>query len=95
MKAWYAADRARYYRDHEKRRKASDEYQAANPEVVAAAKLRWQERNQEKRKAHHALNNAIRDGKITKGPCEVCGSEYRIHGHHVLHNHGELHRKVV
>ncbi len=28
------------------------------------------------------LNNAVRDGRITKNPCQVCGSTTRIHGHH-------------
>ncbi len=48
---------------------------------VASAKA-WAERNKEKRKAHSALNNAVRDGKITKGPCSVCGTTIRVHGHH-------------
>ena len=28
------------------------------------------------------LNNAVRDGRIVKLPCEVCGSRIRVHGHH-------------
>ena len=34
------------------------------------------------RSANCILNNAIKSGKITKEPCSVCGSTYRIHGHH-------------
>jgi hypothetical protein len=37
--------------------------------------------NPEKRKAHNAVNNALRDGKLQKGTCEVCGSE-KVHAHH-------------
>ena len=28
------------------------------------------------------VGNAIRDGKLTKGACEVCGSVERVHAHH-------------
>jgi len=28
------------------------------------------------------FKSALRAGKITKEPCSVCGSTYRIHGHH-------------
>lgn len=41
----------------------------------------WQARNPEKRKAHGIVNNAIRDGKLLKGVCEVCGSE-KVDAHH-------------
>ncbi len=40
------------------------------------------EQNPEKYKARTALNNAVRDGKIKKKPCNKCGSEERIQGHH-------------
>lgn len=33
-------------------------------------------------KARSAVNNAIKAGKLVRGPCEVCGSTKRIHGHH-------------
>jgi hypothetical protein len=42
----------------------------------------WRIKNPLKYHAHSILSNAIRDGKIIKQPCEVCGSTYRIHGHH-------------
>ena len=43
------------------------EYRKANPEKYAA---------------HTSVNNAIRDGKLFKGSCEVCGSDEGIHAHH-------------
>jgi hypothetical protein len=32
-------------------------------------------------KARYAVDNAIRDGRLTKQPCEVCGS-LKVEGHH-------------
>src|SRR5574343_1986618 len=46
------------------------------------AKRNYIHRNPIKQEAHTILTNSIRSGKVIKGPCEVCGSTYRIHGHH-------------
>jgi hypothetical protein len=35
-----------------------------------------------KYRAHTLLNNHLRDGNISKKPCEVCGSSIGAHGHH-------------
>lgn len=41
------------------------------------------ERNPEKRSAHIAVGNAVRDGKLIKPKCcPKCGRETRIIGHH-------------
>lgn len=40
------------------------------------------QRNPNKTRAQNMVNNAVRDGRLHKGPCEICGSVYRIHGHH-------------
>lgn len=99
-------DRERYYRDRKKRRVAMDNYSREHPESVAQTKRQWIERNPEKRKAHVALGNAVRDGRVVKGACEVCGSTQRVHGHHDDYDkplevrwlcpshHGELRRGV-
>lgn len=47
----------------------------------ARAKKAWQSRNVVKRKAHVIAGNAIRDGRLEKQPCEVCG-EAQVHAHH-------------
>jgi hypothetical protein len=41
----------------------------------------WARRNPEKIKAVRRLNNAVRDGKIFKQPCEVCGCS-KVQAHH-------------
>jgi hypothetical protein len=43
---------------------------------------RWNIKNPLGYKAHCAVNNAVRDGRLKKTPCVVCGSNKRVHGHH-------------
>ncbi len=31
--------------------------------------------------ANHAVQNAVRTGRLSKGPCEICGNP-KAHGHH-------------
>jgi len=50
-------------------------------ENVARVTKRWRVENPEKHKAHVAVRNAIRSGKIVRMPCEICG-ESRSHAHH-------------
>lgn len=42
----------------------------------------YREKFPNKYRAKTMVNNAVRDGKLVKKPCEVCGSEKRIHAHH-------------
>lgn len=42
----------------------------------------WTQKNPEKRKAHNILNTALHAGKITRQPCQVCGSTQRVEAHH-------------
>jgi len=82
--------RADYYRQYEKGRADKPERVAARKaytktpegrEASNRAKRAFLSRNPEKRAAHMAVSNAIRDGKLTKQPCEVCGNE-RAQAHH-------------
>ena len=55
---------------------------AATPEGRASgnkAKRAYLDRNPAKRAAHIATGNAIRDGKLTRQPCEVCGARAQAH----------------
>lgn len=40
------------------------------------------ERGSQKRAARVAVGNAIQSGKLTKCPCEVCGTTHLVHAHH-------------
>lgn len=44
-------------------------------ELLNEASKAWAVRNPLKRKAHIWVGNAIRDGRLFRGPCEICGSE--------------------
>lgn len=48
---------------------------------IAEHNVRYRLENPEKRKAHHAVNNAVRSGRVKKQTCETCGSQ-RTRAHH-------------
>ena len=74
VKTWIVANPEKHatYRDRWKRE---------NPEKTADRISRWQQANPEKHRAHVAVMNAIRHGKIVSQPCVVCGDK-KSEGHH-------------
>lgn len=64
------ADRAEYRRS------------GRGQQIMRKSKDDWALKNKHKRAAHFAVQLAIKNGLIKKQPCEVCGSDIRIHGHH-------------
>jgi len=58
------------YQNHPKRK-----------EAAAVNTKKYRKENPDKYKAHNALNNAIRDKKIQKQPCKICGDK-NVHAHH-------------
>ena len=83
--------KADYYREYDKNRFQNDpkvkerhrEYQKTDAGKAASkrASKKYVELNQIKRAVHIMTGNAIRDGRITKGPCEKCSSNI-VHAHH-------------
>lgn len=74
--------RLKYQRANaEQHAESSRRYRRNRPDQVYASAKRWQQANPEKRKAQTALNNAVRDGRVIKRPCEVCGNK-KADGHH-------------
>lgn len=64
---------------------AYDRMRDKRPERVAKKRAitdQWRRDHPEAYRAQTALNNALRDGKIEKLPCELCGSTENVHGHH-------------
>jgi hypothetical protein len=99
--------RRAYIRDWKRRNperagKSRRAWAVRNPNKVRAAVRRYKEQNPEKQRAHNAVNNAIRAGKLERQPCEVCGAN--AHAHHEDYakpldvrwlcpaHHGEVHR---
>lgn len=64
-------------REKDRLRGKSEKRIARNAENVK----RYRERNAKRYKANNKLNNALRDGKIQKLPCFICGVE-NTEGHH-------------
>lgn len=66
----------------------------------------WTKGRRLKKLANNAVNNAVRDGKLKKKPCEKCGTEKGVHAHHDDYSkplqvrwlcpthHGEEHRAI-
>lgn len=43
----------------------------------------YRRKNPQKYKAHNAVNNAVRDGRLLKSEvCEECGEDRHLYGHH-------------
>ncbi len=63
--------------------KASSNWKSNNPEKHAALARDYRQRHPEKITAQNRLNYAVRKGLVERKPCEVCGSEEKVHAHHV------------
>ena len=48
------------------------------PEYVKSLRIKYPNQY----KSQNMVSNAIRDGKLFKKPCEVCGSGNNVHAHH-------------
>ncbi|MGE0190258.1 MAG: hypothetical protein AB7Q04_13355 [Steroidobacteraceae bacterium] len=78
-------DRKRSDFPHRKKlRKIVAKRWATNPKLkkrMVELRKKWCVNNTIKRAAHHIVSNSIRDNKLVKKPCEVCGLK-KVHAHH-------------
>lgn len=77
--------RIRLHRLSHESARVYDRVRAKTPERRALAALnqkKYREKNEAAYKAQTALNNALRDGKISREPCSICGTDSHVHGHH-------------
>ncbi|QGY29798.1 hypothetical protein CUN67_13020 [Pantoea cypripedii] len=75
-----ATDWAR--KNREKKRASNNRYQAKNSANRSETTAKWRANHPQKKAAHQAVQTAVRNGKLTKKPCQECGSTHRIHAHH-------------
>lgn len=64
-------------REYERQRFMRPERKAQVAEIQQRRRARYPDKN----RARHAVSNAIRDGKLERGNCEVCGCE-NAQAHH-------------
>lgn len=69
-------------RNREVKRKNNNAYHSRISGERAQATAAWRSNHPEKKAAHQAIQTAVRNGTLTKQPCEVCGIVERIHAHH-------------
>jgi len=110
-------ENASYYHNYDRNRpnakernekfKKAEEIRRKDPlfrEKRNALSRQWSAKNTIKRAAHIICGNAIRDGRLTKMPCEVCG-ELIVDAHHddyekpmvvrwLCHLHHSEHHKI-
>lgn len=63
-----------YYRQYDRERDTPERQLRRGNERRSVEPLKY--------KARTAVGNALRDGRLFRQPCEVCGSEVDVHGHH-------------
>lgn len=77
---WAAKERERH-RLKQQRYRAEGRACVLKGAKKTATIRKYRRKHPEKYKAHIAVGNAIRAGKLTRKPCEVCGAK-KVHAHH-------------
>lgn len=80
------------HRDRQKLRRLTnpavqeyDRARAKRPDRKAMARkigVQWRRDHPEAYRAQTAVNNAVRDRRLKKEPCSICGTTEHVHGHH-------------
>ena len=73
--------RLKYQKTNGKEKHLEASRRHSNSAKGAAVKKKWRDENPEKYKAHGIVAYAIKQGRLVKQPCDVCGSK-DVHAHH-------------
>lgn len=76
------ADASRHRQENLERIRQYDRMRASQPHRMALSRrvqMEWKAAHPERRAAQIALGNAVRDGKVKKQPCWVCGERAVAH----------------
>lgn len=76
-----AYDRERGNLDHRVLARHEYEQTERGRAAMRRAKDKYEAENPIRKSANTAVGNALRDGRLKKLPCDVCGKT-RVHGHH-------------
>jgi len=78
-KAYAAKHRAEYTEAVSAKKR---EWRIANADKVRKYRRDYYKNNTDKVRAHMAVMSAVKEGVLTPGQCEVCGSTKYVDGHH-------------
>lgn len=59
----------------------SKTWRRRDPTLPPTPQAKWNNQNRQKLRAHAAVRQALRDGRLKRGRCEACGS-FRVEAHH-------------
>lgn len=71
---WILSERKRHREKSKKYREQGKDKRQSND-----SKKQWKLNNPEKTKAHKAVSNALKSGKIHRHPCFICGNKAQAH----------------
>jgi hypothetical protein len=64
--------------EYDRARAKTDKRRKHNREVSK----KWRQDHPIAYRAQNMVNNGLRDGKLKKGPCSICGATNHLHAHH-------------
>lgn len=67
-----------YVQEYDRLRAKTPEHREHSNRISA----QWRKDHPEAYKAQTAVGNAVRDRRLEKGPCSICGTEKHVHAHH-------------
>lgn len=70
-----------YYKNPKKILEKHRIYRKIHPEIYIKSAKKWLEKNRVKQRAHEKVARALRENRLKKQPCKICGKK-KVDGHH-------------